>query len=523
MNSATWNSSSPSLPSAPLPRLDDVRAELARRSLSAFIAQAWHVLEPGNHYDGNWHIDEICRHLEAVADGTIRNLLINIPPGHMKSMIVAVCYPAWMWLRRPNYRMLFASYSADLSMRDSVKCRQLIQSDWYQETFQPTWQLSGDQNVKSYYANTATGFRLSLGVGGATTGFRGDLIVVDDPLNAKDQYSDNVRKGCLLWWDQAYANRLNDMQRSARVVIMQRLHEEDLTGHILQQETQKQKLHEDRERKQAEREPGHTPVPFASTWDHLKLQSQYVPEKRADTRIGVRDPRTERGELLFPTRFPQTVIDEEAARLLEAGMAGQHQQEPTAEGGTIFKVDRFGYLDALPNDVTSWCRFWDAAGTEDGGDWTVGLRLGKRSNGRFLITDVHRGQWSTDTVDREIRATALIDGWMVPVREEQEPGSSGKAVINARTLLLAGFDYQGLPSSGDKITRAKPFAAQVNAGNVDLYVNPATGSPWIKAYIEELRLFPNGKHDDQVDGSSGGFNHVALGPSGFRVEKLEGF
>ena len=237
------------------------------------------MLEPGNHYDHGWHIDEICRHLEAVADGRIRNLLINIPPGHMKSMIVAVCYPAWMWLRRPNYRMLFASYSSDLSMRDSVKCRTLIQSDWYQELFQPDWALAGDQNVKSYYANTATGFRLALGVGGATTGFRGDLIVVDDPLNAKDQYSEPARKGCLFWWDQAYANRLNDMQKSARVVIMQRLHEEDLTGHILAQEEEKRKLHTQRESRRAATVPGYTPVPFAPTWDHLKLQSKFVPEK----------------------------------------------------------------------------------------------------------------------------------------------------------------------------------------------------------------------------------------------------
>ena len=510
-----------------MPTLQQVKAERCRRSLARFIAEAWDVLEPGNRYDSGWHIEEICRHLEAVADGRIRNLIINIPPGHMKSMIVAVCYPAWMWLRRPNYRMLFASYAADLSMRDSVKCRTLIQSEWYQDTFRPTWQLAGDQNVKSYYANSATGFRLALGVGGATTGFRGDLIVVDDPLNAKDQYSEAARKNVLLWWDQAYANRLNDMQKSARVVIMQRLHEEDLTGHLLDHEKEQQKLHDAREKRRVElaRSTGHQadPIPYVRVWDHLKLQSKYVPEKRASTRIGVRDPRTTRDELLFPQRFPQEVIDEEEARLLESGFAGQHQQEPTAEGGTMFKVDMFGHVDAMPTDVVSWCRFWDAAGTEGAGDWTVGLRLGKRANGRFIVVDVHRGRWATDQVDREILATAHQDSWKVAIREEQEPGSSGKAVINARTLLLAGFDYQGHPSSGDKITRAKPFAAQVNAGNVDLLVDPASGSPWIKAYVEELRLFPNGKNDDQVDGSSGAFNHVALGPTGFRVQKLEGY
>jgi predicted phage terminase large subunit-like protein len=508
----------------PHPRLTlrQIEAERCRRSLARFIAAAWDVLEPGNPYDEGWHITEICRHLEAVADGRIRNLLINIPPGHMKSMIVAVCYPAWMWLRRPTYRMLFASYSHELSMRDSVKCRTLIQSEWYQTTFQPTWQLAGDQNVKSYYANTATGFRLALGVGGATTGFRGDLIVVDDPLNAKDQYSEAARKGVLLWWDQAYANRLNDMQRSARVVIMQRLHEEDLTGHILAQEEQKQKLHDEREQRLAAT-TGVAPTPFVSQWDHLKLQSKYVPEKRATTRIGVHDPRAARGELLFPTRFPQHVIDEEEARLLEAGFAGQHQQEPTAEGGTMFKVERFGFLHAMPTDVVAWCRFWDAAGTEGKGDWTAGVRIGKRANGRFLVAHVHRGRWGTEQVDQEIVSIAHADGWQVRQREEQEPGSSGKAVVNARLRLLAGFDYQGHPSSGDKMTRAKPYSGQVNAGNVDLYVDPATGSPWIKAYVEELRLFPNGAHDDQVDGSSGAFNDVALGPYGFRVQKIQGY
>jgi predicted phage terminase large subunit-like protein len=446
------------------------------------VEQAWPVVEPGATYVPNWHIAEICRHLEAVRDGTMKQLLITIPPGHMKSRLVSVFWPAWMWLHRPDWRVIFASYSHDLALRDSVHCRMVVTSEWYQQAFHPTWTLAGDQNVKSYFSNTATGSRMALGVGGGATGFRGDCIVVDDPLNAKDQLSEAARKTALFWWDHAFANRLNDLRTGARVVIMQRLHEEDLAGHLLEQ----------------------------GGWDHLCFPSRFVPERRSVTSLGIADPRTERGELLFPARFPEDVLQQEEARLLETGFASQHQQQPAPETGAMFKVDRLEIIDALPTNIVARCRFWDAAGTPDGGDWTVGLLMAKTADGKYIVEDIVRGQWGSEDVDRQMLNTARTDGKAVEIGEEEEPGSSGKAVIKTHANLLAGFTYRGAKATGDKQTRAKPFAAQVNVGNVQVFRHPQTGSPWIKAYLNEMKLFPFGKHDDQVDGSSGAFHRLTL-------------
>src|ERR1019366_7095430 len=164
-----------------------VKAELARRSLREFIRQAWHVVEPARALIPAWHVDAIAGHLQAISEGRIRNLLVNVPPGHAKSLIVSVLWPAWQWIRieeGAQWRGLFASYDGGLATRDSVRCRALMESQWYRETFRPAWKLAGDQNEKAYFQNTKSGFRISLSVGGRGTGFRGDAIVVDDPLNA---------------------------------------------------------------------------------------------------------------------------------------------------------------------------------------------------------------------------------------------------------------------------------------------------------------------------------------------------
>ncbi len=160
-----------------LPTLDDIDKELAQRSLSEYIRQAWHIVEPGNRYVPGWHIDAICEHLEAATRGEIRNLIINIPPRHMKSLITCVFWPTWLWTSRPETRWLFSSYGENLSIRDSIKCRRIIQSNWYQKNWGDTFQLTGDQNSKTRFENDKTGYRLATGVGGLGTGDGGDFLV----------------------------------------------------------------------------------------------------------------------------------------------------------------------------------------------------------------------------------------------------------------------------------------------------------------------------------------------------------
>ncbi len=178
-----------------------IERELASRSLREFVRQAWHIVEPSTPYVPGWHIDAMADHLEAVTRGEIRKLLINIPPRHMKSLLVSVFWPAWEWTRYPERRWLYSSYGQHLSIRDSVKCRRLIESPWYQSRWGHLFLLTGDQNTKSRFDNNRSGYRLSTSVDGAATGEGGDRVVCDDPHNIKEAESDARRKATLDWWD----------------------------------------------------------------------------------------------------------------------------------------------------------------------------------------------------------------------------------------------------------------------------------------------------------------------------------
>src|ERR1019366_3876920 len=301
----------------PINTYREVEAELAKRKFRDFIEQAWHVVEPARALISAWHVDAIAEHLQAISEGQIKHLLINVPPGHGKSLIVSVLWPAWQWIRNENgaqWRGLFASYNGGLATRGSGGCRTLMESPWYRDGFSPAWRLSSEQNA-SYFENTNSGFRISLSVGGCGTGFRGDAIVVDDPLNASDQYSETARRESVFWWDQVMSSRLNNLETGSKVIIMQRLHEADLSGHVLEQ----------------------------GTYEHLCLPSEFEPERRSVTSIGWRDPRIEPGQILFPVLYPRTVLDQARKDLGAAGYAGQHQQRPSPAEGGVLQRHWWGY------------------------------------------------------------------------------------------------------------------------------------------------------------------------------------
>ena len=203
---------------------DEIDCELAGRQLREFVRQAWAVVEPATPFVPGWHIDAIVEHLDAVSRRQIRNLLINVPPRHMKSLLVSVFWPAWEWIRWPERRWLYSSYAASLSIRDSIKCRRLLESPWYQERWADRFALTSDQNTKGRFENSRTGYRLATSVGGAATGEGGDRIVCDDPHNVQEAESDPIRKGTLDWWDVVMSTRVNDPRSAAKVVVMQRCH-----------------------------------------------------------------------------------------------------------------------------------------------------------------------------------------------------------------------------------------------------------------------------------------------------------
>lgn len=206
----------------------------AEGSLHRFVQQAWHVLEPATPYVDGWHIKVMCEHLEAVTDGRIRDLLINVPPRHMKSLTVSVFWPCWVWTRKPATRWLYCSYAQRLATRDSLKCRRLIMSPWYQRNWEGVFKLTGDQNEKTRFENDRTGQRLATSVDGTNTGEGADIIVCDDPHNVRERESEVQRENVSTWWDEVMSTRLNNPNTGARVIVMQRIHEGDLSGHVIQ-------------------------------------------------------------------------------------------------------------------------------------------------------------------------------------------------------------------------------------------------------------------------------------------------
>lgn len=450
---------------------DEAQRELCKRSLAAFAQRAWPILEPATELKWGWALDAICAHLEAVTDGRIRRLLINVPPGSMKSLLTSVIWPAWEWGPKgmPQMRYIGTAHKQELAVRDNTKCRRLIQSSWYQHHW-PV-ELVGDQNAKTKFENAKTGFREAMAFTGMT-GSRGDRVVLDDPHSVDDANSAAKLAGDILTFREALPSRVNNDQ-SAIVIIMQRLNEGDVSG-----------------------------VALELGYEHLCIPMRYE-GPRAPTCIGWVDPRSTVGELMFPERFPEDQVKELETSLGEYAAAGQLQQRPAPRTGGLFKPDQIGVIDAVPAGDIKWARGWDLASVTDGGDWTAGARLGRTADGRFVIADMVHFQRGPDERDAAIANTASLDGKAVKVSIPQDPGQAGKTQVLYLTRKLARFNVVSSPETGDKVTRAEPFAAQVNAGNVVM-----VRGPWNQALMDEMRVFPNGKHDDQVDACSRAFAEV---------------
>lgn len=475
-----------------LPSLDQIDAAIAYHSLADFFRSGWHVLEPTTPLLWNWHFDAVCLHLQTALEEwierqddeaalqRIQNLLINVPPGTGKSRVVSVFTPAWMWLRFPSWRAIFLSANPRVALRDSMYCRDVINSRWYQEWFKPEWTLRDDQDAKSLFYTTAGGFRYAAGFGSRITGDRADALFCDDPHDAEEVKSKTQREAVTERWDSTIGNRVNDLRSSLRFIVMQRLHEEDLSGHVVKQ----------------------------GGWCHLRLPMRYDTAPacecadclRGETAIGWSDPRTESEELLFPDRFPEEVVEAEETRLGDDA-PGQLQQRPTRAGGDFFKPNQIAILDAAPA-CEKVVRAWDLGATKTG-NWTVGFKLGRKGN-RYTILNVKRFRETVDVRDRLIRETAEEDGVECKVRLPQDPGAGGKSAADILVASLAGFHVEAKPVSGDKEVRAAPFASQVNAGNVDM-----VRGDWNGAVKSEFEGFPKAATDDVVDAGSDAFRELA--------------
>lgn len=454
--------------------LQKVRAELARRSLLEFTRQAWPILEPGVAMKQGWALEAICEHLEAVIRGEIKRLVINIPPGASKSRLSRVMLPLYIWTQKPWARVIGASYALTLAERDNYYARTILQTDWYQQNFGVS--ISSEQGAKVNFDNTSMGGLRAISVGGATTGFRGDFLILDDAHNASEGESDAKRSDAVQWFLETFQTRVNDLDNSPIVVVGQRIHEEDVYSAAL-----------------------------GLGYDHLNIPMEWEEDQRKTTSIGWTDPRTKEDDLMWPERFSADAVERLKKALGPYAASAQLQQRPVPRKGGLFQVENIRQIEELPDDTFIAVRAWDLAGSEGKGAYTVGTKLlwGEKTQ-QFYVADVVRQQLGGGAVRELIQRVAEEDGVGTRIVIPKDPGQAGKVQTEDIIALLRGYSVKAETQSGSKELRAEPLASQVEICKVSVLKRV-----WTKAWLDELRFFPKSKFKDQVDATASAFNELS--------------
>lgn len=423
----------------------------------------------GSDFRTNWHQEKIANALEKVVLGRTPRLIINIPPRSGKTEIAVINWMAWCIGLFPDSEFIHASYSKRLATANTYAVRALMQSEEYREVF-PWTALQDDSRAKDEFRTAQGGIVYSTGADGTITGYGagkmrdgfGGALLLDDPHKAGEAASPVMRANVIDWFQTTMENRKNKPETPI-VLIMQRLHEDDLSGFLLAGGNGEQ-------------------------WANVNIPAM-----------------DDAGVSFWPDQFPAADL-----RRLEAAnpyvFAGQYMQRPAPKGGGMFPIDRFQVVDVLPaaDQIAVSVRYWDKAGTSGGGAFTAGVLMHRLKDGRFCVSDVRRGQWGALDRENMIRSTAEADGKSVKVWVEQEPGSGGKESAEGTIRSLSGFRVEADRPVGAKETRAEPYAAQVQGGNVQLL-----RAPWTRAFMDEHEMFPNGKFKDQVDAAAAAFAKIA--------------
>jgi len=478
--------------------LEEQETRLCEQRLYNFLICAWEILEPGTALELNWHYlylcDELQRAIADVANGITKtqDIIVNVPPRTLKTTIVSVILNAWTWLQWPHLRFLTASYADNLSIEASWNTRRLIQSEWYQDRWADKYGLMGDQNVKNFYSNDNGGYRISTSVGGAATGRGGDVIIVDDPQSAEEAESESSRARVISWWGKTMYPRLNDQRIGLRIVIQQRLHENDLTGYLLRTQPK--------------------------SYRHINLPA----EAAAD----VKPPRLREryeGGLLFPSRFGREQLDDARRRLSSYVYEGQYNQRPAPEEGGLFKRWYWGYwrpkgmdlppvqtkmpdgrvythaLVDLPEECDDKVVAWDMSfkGTA-GSDRVVGDVWAQYGASAFLLDEMcgtmeflKAKDSVVELYERHQDASAVLI----------EDTANGPAIINTLDdVLPCLIPVKAVGSKTARATdssKAMSVLARAEAGN--LYLPHPAIAPWVEDYVAEFAVFPKGAHDDRID------------------------
>jgi len=477
-------------------------AEELSASFHAFVEAFWPVVEPGAPFEDNWHIRVVCEHLEAVYRGTIKNLIINVPPGTSKSTLVSVMFPAWVWAQDASKRFFGASYSEPLAIRDSMLCRDIIQSDLFRRLF-PHVEVKRADNQKTKYGLTAGGWRMATTVAGRGTGEHPHFKIVDDPHNVKQSESDVQRVEALNWFDGTLSSR-GLILDAATIVIMQRLHQKDLTGHIMAQEG------------------------YGKEWHHVVIPMRYEPDRELPrNHLPYKDPRRKEGELLWPKMFNERKVKSLAAALGTYRAAGQLQQRPAPEGGGILVVEHFqlwaakrplpdlfyvlqsydtAFTATTANDPTA-CTVWGVGEFEDGPQkgerFAILLDCWTEHMAYPALRDKVMDDWGAKYGGLK-QANGVDDPTHPPRRADailvEEKGSGISLLQDLRKAKVPAHGYN--PGRADKVARAH-IASPLLEADI-FYVLESKKEPgkpvmWARPLLTQCEEFPNGEHDDLVD------------------------
>lgn len=472
------------------------QAELYSRSLSAFVKAGWPQVEGSRPLKWNWHLDLLCKSLMDVERGVYRRLIFNLPPRATKSTVASVMLPCWLWTRKPSLTFMFASYAWGLSQDHAYKRRAILESDWYRQLFGDRVTLSTDRNNIMNVANEAGGLIYSTSAGGVVMGRGADYLILDDPNCTKEPESDVQRQTLHNWYDVSWSTRANTLAEVRELIIQQRTHTEDVTGHALK----------------------------SGNWRHVKIPMEFEPDHRAEG-----DPRTAKGAIMDPIRFPALELEPLKIKLGPYSWAGLYQQEPYPLGGGIIRKEWLGTWSASDRqpghimianglyhfDIWRAWRFCtvDLAMTEktigakkvNDPDYTVmaaWVVLSTPQGSQLVLLDLIRErQLGPETLEKLV---AFHDHWtfsMIAVEDIAE--KMWYQVAKKRGLPVREISTSSSPDvvyriDRDKVARAVSATPLMAAG---LFHIPAY-APWLSDYVGELLAFPNAAHDDCVDVTS---------------------
>jgi predicted phage terminase large subunit-like protein len=462
------------------PALQPMSTQPPSLTLKQFVELAWRTLEPVSDLQWNWHLDLICEYLTLVKDNEFKNvcgqhlegIIFNVPPRTMKSLLITVFFPIWVWTFDPARRFMFVSYSEKLSTQHSVFRRMVIESDLYQERWGRLFSFSKDQNLKSHYENSSRGAMFSTGMQATATGLGGDVLIFDDPLNPEQAVSQLEREAVNLRFDTTFRSRVNNPVTGVKIIIMQRLHELDLTGHILSRE--------------------------AARWKHIALPalgeqstSYEFPSGRTET--------LNAGQPLWPARLPQSFLDSQRIGMGSWAFNGQYQQSPAPLEGGLIKRSWVRFYRQLPETFDFTVQSWDCTFSGGSDNDFVAGQVWARANGKFYMLP-YRTYERLDFGPTKAAIKACHAKFPRAHAILIEDKANGPAIISELQKEIPGVI--GVNPEGGKIARAQATAPLWEAGSIELPDPQVFGCPWIEDYIHNICTFPKAAHDDDVDATS---------------------